>query len=411
MDAEKPEPKPEAKPELDIVQAIELAIAHELEARKSYTNLAQETDDPELRTLLKEIAMEEASHEASLRSRLRLYQERHVLRETFSRYVSPELCEEILKNPGLLSLGGRRQQVTVLFADIRNFTSMSEAMAPEAPPVHKGSNILMHRKIRKGNIQQALEKAGVVIERIYRTTFVEHAAMEPESSLALREGDNITVWTSTQNPHYDRSEIASVLGIGQSRVRVIQQATGGGFGGKLDISTQCHAALLAWHTRRPVKLTYSREESFFASGKRHPYTIKYISAATSEGMLLGVKVEIVADTGAYASYGPGVVTRAAVHATGPYEVPHVHVDAYGVYTNNPYCGAMRGFGVPQVGFAHETQMDLLAEALGMDPWEIRKKNFLHAGSTTATSQVLQQSVGIEETMNRVKERVMGEGVL
>ena len=122
----------EAKPELNIVQAIELAIAHELEARKSYMALAQDSDDPELKTLLREIAQEEAHHEATLRSRLRLYQERHVLRDTFSRYVSPELCEEILKNPGLLSLGGRRQQVTVLFADIRNFTSMSEAMAPEA---------------------------------------------------------------------------------------------------------------------------------------------------------------------------------------------------------------------------------------------------------------------------------------
>jgi adenylate cyclase len=120
-----------AETKLDIVKAIELAIAHELEARKSYTALSQETDDPELKTLLKEIAMEEASHEASLRSRLRLYQERHMLRDTFSRYVSPELCEEILKNPGALALGGRRQQVTVLFADIRNFTSMSEAMAPE----------------------------------------------------------------------------------------------------------------------------------------------------------------------------------------------------------------------------------------------------------------------------------------
>jgi adenylate cyclase len=122
----------ESQDGLDIVQAIELAIAHELEARKSYLNLAQETDDPELKTLLKEIAMEEASHEASLRSRLRLYQERHVLRDTFSRYVSPELCEEILKNPGLLSLGGHLQKVTVLFADIRNFTSMTESMAPEA---------------------------------------------------------------------------------------------------------------------------------------------------------------------------------------------------------------------------------------------------------------------------------------
>jgi adenylate cyclase len=132
METDTPEELAEAKPELDIVQAIELAIAHELEARKSYLSLAQDTDDLELKTLLKEIAMEEASHEASLRSRLRLYQERHVLRDTFSRYVSPELCEEILKNPGLLKLGGHRQRVTVLFADIRNFTSMSEAMAPEA---------------------------------------------------------------------------------------------------------------------------------------------------------------------------------------------------------------------------------------------------------------------------------------
>jgi adenylate cyclase len=132
MATDKPEPQTEAQPKLDIVQAIELAIAHELEARKSYTALSQETDDPELKTLLKEIAMEEASHEASLRSRLRLYQERHVLRDTFSRYVSPELCEEILKNPEVLALGGRRRQVTVLFADIRNFTSMSEALAPEA---------------------------------------------------------------------------------------------------------------------------------------------------------------------------------------------------------------------------------------------------------------------------------------
>ncbi len=132
MEAEHPQPDVESKPELNIIQAIELAIAHETEARKSYLSLSQETDDLELKTLLKEIAMEEASHEASLRSRLRLYQERHVLRDTFSRYVSPELCEEILKNPGLLALGGRRQEVTVLFADIRNFTSMSEAMLPEA---------------------------------------------------------------------------------------------------------------------------------------------------------------------------------------------------------------------------------------------------------------------------------------
>ncbi len=294
------------------------------------------------------------------------------------------------------------QETTAVF-------SPQEAMSTEAPLIHQGSNILARRKIRKGNIQEALDQAAVIVKKTYRTTFVEHAYLEPESSLALREGDSITVWTATQNPHFDRGEIAAMLGIGQSRVRVIQQPTGGGFGGKLDISTQCHAALLAWHTRRPVKLTYSREESFTASAKRHPYTIEYLSAANAEGKLLGIKVQILIDTGAYASYGPGVLTRGAVHVAGPYEVPHVQVDACCVYTNNPYCGAMRAFGVPQAGFAHETQMDLLAEKLGLSPWEIRMKNFLRPGSATATGQFLSQSVGIEATMQAVQARVVAEG--
>lgn len=301
------------------------------------------------------------------------------------------------------------EKIEVQLQETAAVFSPQEAMSPAAPLIHQQSNTLVHRKIRKGNIQAALEQAAVVIKKTYRTTFIEHAALEPESSLALREGDSITVWASTQNPHFDRGEIAAMLGIGQSRVRVIQQPTGGGFGGKLDISTQCHAALLAWHTRRPVKLTYSREESFTASAKRHPYTIDYLSAATAEGKLLGIKAEIVIDTGAYASYGPGVIARAAVHATGPYEVPHVQVDAYCIYTNNPYCGAMRGFGVPQVGFAHETQMDLLAEKLGLSPWEIRRKNFLRPGATTATGQLLSQSVGVEATMQAVQARVAAEG--
>lgn len=306
--------------------------------------------------------------------------------------------------------GEALQKIEVELEETPGVFSPQEAMAPGAPLIHNGSNILLYRKIRKGDIERALQEADVLIERRYRTGWVEHMALEPESSLAKREGDSIIVWVSSQNPHFDRGEIAAVLGIAQERVRVIQQPTGGGFGGKLDISTQCHAALLAWHTRRPVKLTYTRKESFVASGKRHPYNVKYLSAADKNGKLLGVKVEIVIDTGAYASYGPGVLTRGAVHATGPYEVPNVHVDAYCVYTNNPYSGAMRGFGVPQVAFAHETQMDLLAEALGLSPWEIRRKNFLRAGSLTATSQMLYSSVGIEETMNKVKNEVMRDDI-
>lgn len=280
-----------------------------------------------------------------------------------------------------------------------------EAVAPDAPLLYEKGNILFHRKIRKGNMEEALAQADVVIENTYETPFVEHAAMEPEASIAHRDNDCITVWASTQNPHFDRGEVATALGLDQNRVRIVQQPTGGGFGGKLDISTQCHAALLAWHTRRPVKLVYTREESFIASGKRHPYIINYLTAADGQGKLTGVKAEIFADTGAYASYGPGVVTRAAVHATGPYNVPHVHVDAYAVYTNNPYCGAMRGFGVPQVGFAHETQMDILGEKLGLDAWKIRSINFLIPGMLTATSQMLEHSVGIGETLERVKQKV------
>ncbi len=301
------------------------------------------------------------------------------------------------------------KKIEVQLKETAALFSPQKAIAAASTPIHHDGNLLVYRKIRKGDIETALEQAAVTINETYRTTFVEHAALEPESSLAQREGDSITVWASTQNPHFDRGEIAAMLNIGQSQVRVIQLLTGGGFGGKLDISTQCHAALLAWQTRRPVKLTYSREESFLATAKRHPYTINFLSAATTEGKLLGIKVEIFIDTGAYASYGPGVAARAAVHVTGPYEVPHVQVDVYCVYTNNPYCGAMRGFGVPQVGFAHETQMDLLAEKLGLSPWEIRMKNFLRPGAVTATRQVLQQSVGAEATMQAVRTRVEAEG--
>lgn len=298
------------------------------------------------------------------------------------------------------------KKVRVQWQELPGIFSTEAAMADGAPALHEqDGNIMLHRKIRKGNLERVLREADLVIENTYKTPFVEHAYLEPESSVAVRDGNGVTVWTCTQNPHFDRDEIAAVLGLEQSRVRVIQQHTGGGFGGKLDISTQCHAALLAWHTGRPVKLVYSREESFMASSKRHPSTIQYLSAASKDGKLLGVRVKIVADTGAYASYGPGVVNRMAFHATGPYAVPHVHVDAYGVYTNNPYCGAMRGFGVPQVSIAHESQMELLAAALNLDSWEIRRINLLRIGSSTATQQVLKHSVGLEETLRLVENKV------
>ena len=191
----------------------------------------------------------------------------------------------------------------------------------------------------------------------------------------------------------------------------MKAVTGGGFGGKLDISVQCYIALLAYYTRRPVKLVYTREESMVSSSKRHPYYIEYKTGATKDGKLTALQAKIIADTGAHASFGPGVVTRGAVHATGPYEVPNVWAEAYSVYTNNPMAGAMRGFGVPQMAFAHESQMNLLAEKLGITPIEIRLRNALVPGSVTATGQVLKNSVGIKTTIEQAVQAAERAGLL
>lgn len=280
-----------------------------------------------------------------------------------------------------------------------------EAMKPGAPLVHdKPNNILSVHKIRKGNIEEGFAAADVIVENVYRTQQIEHSYIEPEAGVAEYDGQMLTMWVATQNTHFDRNEVARTLNINANRVRIVQAVTGGGFGGKLDISVQCFIALLAYYTRRPVKLVYTREESMISSSKRHPYYIEYKSGATKDGKLTAVQTKIVGDTGAYASFGPGVLTRAVVHATGPYEVPNVWADGYSVYTNNPMAGAMRGFGVPQMAFAHESQMNLLAEKLGMSPVEIRLRNVVVPGSVTATGQLLKHSVGIKETLEKAAER-------
>jgi CO/xanthine dehydrogenase Mo-binding subunit len=274
------------------------------------------------------------------------------------------------------------------------------AMEDTAPKLYASGNLLAVRKIRKGDTTAAFENCAVVVEQEYRTHMVEHGYIEPEAGVAKLDGEVLTIWVSTQNTHFDAKEVARNLKIGLDKVRVIQAATGGGFGGKLDISVQVHLGLLAMKTRRPVKLIYSRSESIINSAKRHPCIIKMKTGANDEGKLQALECSIIGDTGAYASYGPGTLTRTAVHATGPYEVEHVSIDAYTVYTNNPTAGAMRGFGVPQAAFAHETQMDMLAEKIGISPLEIRLRNALRVGSVTATGASLESSVGISETLQK-----------
>ncbi len=296
------------------------------------------------------------------------------------------------------------KKVKVLYEDLPSIFDPEEALKMGAPIIHEKGNLLLEFKVLKGDIQRGFKEAEVVIENTYTTSWVDHTYLEPDAGIAyLDEEGRITIVCPTQNVHYDKREVASVLSLPLNQVRVIQSATGGGFGGRLDITIQCFLALAVFYLKRPAKILYSREEVFQVTSKRHPLRIRYKSGAKKDGTLTAVEVDILGDTGAYASYGPTVAIRSAIHATGPYEVPHVKVRSRMAYTNNPWSGAMRGFGVPQIAFAHESQMDLLASVLEIDPIEIRLKNALRTGSSTATGQTLSASVGLEKTLLKIKE--------
>jgi CO/xanthine dehydrogenase Mo-binding subunit len=295
-------------------------------------------------------------------------------------------------------------KVAVKYEVLPSITRPEDALLPDAPLLHEKGNLLFEMNIQKGDVREGFRYADAVVEHTYTTTWVEHAYLEPDAGISyLDEEGRITVVCPTQNVHYDQRDVASVLGLPPERVRIIQSATGGGFGGRLDITVQCLLSLAVFHLKRPVRIVYPREEVFQATAKRHPLKIRYRSGARKDGTLTAVEVDILGDSGAYASYGVAVGMRSAIHAPGPYRVPHVKVRNRMVYTNNPWSGAMRGFGVPQMAFAHESQMDLLAQALRMDPIEFRLRNVLQAGSETPTGQTLTASIGIGETLRRVKE--------
>ncbi len=294
-------------------------------------------------------------------------------------------------------------KVMVVYEDLPFISSPEEALKPHAPSIHEKGNLLLEFHVTKGDVQVGFKEADFIEEETYATTWVEHAYLEPDAGIAyLDEEGRIAIVCPTQNVHYDQKDVASTLGLPLEKVRVIQSATGGGFGGRLDITVHCFLALAVYHLRKPVKIVYSREEVFQGTSKRHPLTICYKGGARKDGSLTAVEVDILCDSGAYASYGVAVCIRSAVHATGPYHVPHVKVRSRIVYTNNPWSGAMRGFGVPQMAFAHESQMDLLAQGLKMDPIELRLKNALYIGAETATGQTLTSSVGMGETLRKVK---------
>ena len=281
-------------------------------------------------------------------------------------------------------------------------------MKDSAPKIHEKGNLLFSRKVKKGNIDKAFENCQAVVEKTYQTSCLEHTYLEPDAGAGYVDGDGtIVIFASTQNPHYDHSEVVSILGVEDEKVRIIQAATGGGFGSKLDLNVQGFIGLALYHLKRPVRYVYTREEAFLATAKRHPLTMIMKTGADRNGKLLAMRARIICDTGAYASYGIAVASRSAVHATGPYEVENVDIEAHCVYTNKPFSGAMRGFGAPQMAFANESQMDLLAKELSMDPFEIRRVNIFRQGSETATGQKLTESIGILECLDAIQPYYKG----
>lgn len=299
------------------------------------------------------------------------------------------------------------ESVEIEYEPLPLLTSPFESLKSDNIKIHDSGNIARHLHLRKGDIERGFEQADVVLSETYSTQFQEAAPIEPEAGFAVPgPRGSVTVVGSMQNPFYVRGGVAGILNVPEDKVRIIQASTGGAFGAKSDevpMDIAALTALVALKTRRPAALVYSREESMILHSKRHPFTIKHKTGATRDGKLTAAEIEMVADTGAYASNGPLVIVRALFHATGPYVIPNVKTDAYCVYTNNTIAGSFRGFGSPQAHFAAECQIDALAEKLGLDPVYFRLKNILRPGSATATGQILDSSVGLEECVARVRE--------
>jgi len=289
--------------------------------------------------------------------------------------------------------------IAVAYEDLPAVFEPHAALQPDAPKIHAKGNLLFSRKVRKGDPESVWEDCAAVVETTYTTPRIEHSYLEPDAGAGFVDDDGtLVIYASTQNPHYDHKEVVGLLGLSDERVRIIQAATGGGFGSKLDLNVQGFIGLALYHLQRPVRMVYSREEAYLATAKRHPLEMTVKTGADRLGRLKAMRVSITCDTGAYGSYGIAVATRSAVLATGPYEVPHVEVESRCVYTNHPFCGAMRGFGTPQIAVAHESQMDQLAGRLGLDPLEFRRRNVFVSDSVTATGQNLQHSVGIGDCL-------------
>ncbi|MEN6410134.1 MAG: xanthine dehydrogenase family protein molybdopterin-binding subunit [Anaerolineaceae bacterium] len=297
------------------------------------------------------------------------------------------------------------EQVSVRYEPLPAVFDPVEALKPDAPLVHPNGNLLSHYVIHEGDAEDALSQSDVVLEETFSVQRISPAYLETENSLALwQEEDTLLIWASTQKPYADRDAVADVLGLPVDRVQVCLGVVGGGFGGKEDPTLPVLTGLAAWCTKHNVRMVNTRSESFWAHPKRHPAQMRYRVGARKDGTLTAVHATIWMDTGAYASLGPAVGGLLTEVSAGPYRVPNAHLETYVVYTHSPKSGAVRGFGTPQVHFAMESIMDMLAQRLKLDPLEVRRRNLIRPGDALPSRVVMNNSAeALPECLRRAEQ--------
>ncbi|MGD9676275.1 MAG: molybdopterin cofactor-binding domain-containing protein, partial [Candidatus Bipolaricaulia bacterium] len=296
-----------------------------------------------------------------------------------------------------------RAAVEVEYAPLPTVTDPEQALADDAPTLSSGGNLVCEFHLDRGSAEEAIAESAICVSGEFTTQAIEHAYLEPEAGIASWEDGRVVVRTASQYPHAMRRQIARVLGQPEDRVRVVASPTGGAFGGKTDISIQALLALATWRTHRSVRIVLTREESLRTSVKRHPMRLAYRIGFDAGGRITGLKADILADCGAYDTLSDPLLEQTTAFSAGPYRVPHVSVHVRGVLTNAPPSSAMRGFGIPQAAFAVESLVDEAAEKLGLSPIEIRRRNALRPGDTSATGQRMGQDTHLAEALDLLEK--------
>ena len=324
-----------------------------------------------------------------------------IAKGSVTRCVGDAICLVVAETKDILKEA--KELVEIDYEELKPVTSIQEAMAEDAPKVHSAGNICQKRHVTRGDAKTALANSKYVVTKTYRTPFTEHAFLEPECAVAFPYKDGIKVYSSDQGVYDTRHEISIMFGWDPEKIVVENKLVGGGFGGKEDVSAQHIAALAAYKVQRPVKVTFSRQESINFHPKRHAMEGTFTLGCDENGIFTGLDCEIYFDTGAYASLCGPVLERACTHSVGPYCYQNTDIRGYGYYTNNPPAGAFRGFGVCQSEFALESNINLLAEMVGISPWEIRYRNAIEPGKVLPNGQIADCSTALKETLLAVKD--------